>query len=77
MSEVQSPNTREHKVRTFLSKPPKRAHKLVMSAAAEEGTSIVLGEWQRDECVPTLSTYILELLEEHAQEMGGAVACTL
>lgn len=75
---LNSGNTREHKVRAFLAKPPKRAAKLIMAAAGEEETkALVLGEWQREEVVPALSTDIIERLEEHAQEVGGAVECQL
>jgi len=74
---LNSGNTREHKVRTFLAKPPKRATRLLMAAGAEDGNTIVLGEWQRDEVVPAISVDILERLEEHAKEVGGAVECQL
>ena len=71
-------NTREHKIKAFLAKPPKRAERLWMMAAVdEEERARLLGEWQRNECVPELAPLIVEKLEEHAQEMGGAVTCEL
>lgn len=76
-----SPNTREHKIKAFLAKPPKRADRLWMLAASDNddgpAQARMLAEWTRTECVPELAGVILERLEEHAQEMGGAVTCEL
>ncbi len=74
---ITSGNTREHKIRTFLSKPPQRAKRLVHTASTDEGSPLTLGEWQREEVLPTLSTLIIEQLEEYATEMGGAVTSML
>lgn len=74
---INSGNTREHKVRSFLAKPPKLALKLCMLAFVDEGSPVQLHEWQREEVLPALAADILSMLDEHAQEMGGSVQCTL
>lgn len=74
---INSGNTREHKVRAFLAKPPKKAAKLVMHASEAEGSLLQLAEWEREEVLPALAPEILVLLDDHATEMGGSVQCTL
>jgi hypothetical protein len=74
---VNSANTRVHKVRAFLAKPPKKAAKLVMHASVSDGSPLQLSEWERDQLLPALAPEIVQLLEEHAEEMGGSVQCTL
>lgn len=71
-------NSRERTVKKFLEKPPARAVVLTMLADDDEdGGSVKLGEWPRAECTPVLAYDILEKLEEHAKEVGGAVRCEL
>jgi hypothetical protein len=74
---VNTGNTREGIIKAFLSKPPKRTHKLVMFASVAAGDPVVLAEWERDEIVPLLAGTIVDRLEEHAVEVGGVVHCTL
>lgn len=72
-----SGNTRETKVKTFLSKPPKRFVRLVMAAKDEEGDARVLAEWQKEEVRPELTSHILDVLADYATEVGGAVRAHL
>jgi uncharacterized coiled-coil protein SlyX len=48
-----------------------------VAAGAEDEAQVPLGEWQREEIVPELAGELVELLDQHAVEMGSHITATL
>lgn len=69
-----SPNTRIGQIKRMLSKPPKGAAELLLTAsAAGGGTVVCLATWPVNEATPVLALEIMAMLEEHAESLSSRV----
>lgn len=72
-------NSREHRVRSFLSRMPAEASRLLLSATPDEGKPFTLWEWSRAEVNEDLAPVVLMVLADHMEsteesEVAGLLA---
>lgn len=76
---INTGNTRERRIRSFLVNVPKRATRLVLVAPSDEDGPTPLAEWSADEVHEELEPLITQALDEYAsdEDAGNETRVTL